>query len=76
MNLIPNWRSAWRMFSVQALAIIGAVQSVLLVFPPEMLARPALGLAFTWSDMGVAVTIASAVFGALGRLIDQPKVPQ
>jgi membrane protein YqaA with SNARE-associated domain len=73
MRLIDNWRQAWRMFSVQALAIIGAVQSVLLVLPPETLARPALGLAFTWSDFGTAVTIASAAFGAVGRLIDQPK---
>jgi membrane protein YqaA with SNARE-associated domain len=74
VRLIGNWRSAWRMFSVQALAIIGAVQSVLLVVPPELLARPMLGLAFTWSDFGTAISIAAAAFGAAGRLIDQPKV--
>lgn len=64
MKLIPNWRKAWRMFSVQAqafaLAIVGAWQAV----PDDMRASvPQWGL---WALLAVVL-----VGGIVGRLIDQ-----
>lgn len=65
-KLIPNWRRAWRMFSVQAqagaVAILGAWQAL-----PEK-----------WQDMipiWVVLLLACIVLvlGIVGRLIDQPK---
>jgi len=71
MKLIDNWRSAWKLFSVQALAVIAFAQTVLAVVPPEYLN---VKIAFTDTTYGgvlVALTIAAAVIGGLGRLIDQ-----
>lgn len=64
MKLIPNWRRAWRMFSVQAqaiaLAVIGAWQAV----PDDIRASiPQWGL---W-----AMLAAILAGGIAGRLIDQ-----
>jgi hypothetical protein len=66
-HLIPNWRRAWRMFSVQAqalaLAVIGGWQAMpddlRTVVPPEAV-------------FGLAMVL--LVAGIVGRLIDQPKV--
>lgn len=66
MNLIPNWRKAWRMFSVQAqslaLACIPAWQAV-----PEDI-RTAVPRWLPLVLLGVIL-----VGGIVGRLIDQPK---
>jgi len=66
MKLIPNWRQAWRMFSVQAqglaLSILGAWQ----VMPEDLKAHLPGGLVY-WLAMGLMV------LGIAGRLIDQPK---
>ena len=55
-KLIPNWRQAWRMFSVQAqassVAILGAWQAL----PDDLRAK----------------VPESVVLGIVGRLIDQP----
>ena len=64
MKLIPNWRRAWRMFSVQAqalaIAVIGAWQAI----PDDIRASiPQWGL---WSLLGVILA-----GGIAGRLIDQ-----
>lgn len=74
MTLIPNWRESWRMFSVQALIVIGALQGVVLAIPPEALAAPALGTGFTWAEVNTALTVAAAVAGAIGRIVAQPAV--
>lgn len=65
MKLIPNWRRAWRMMSVQVAGL--AVAWGLL--PPD---QQAALLGF----FGVGPERAPAVLGLLflaGRLIDQPK---
>ena len=71
MKLIHNWRDAWKMFSVQALIFIGAVQGILAVLSPEALAMPLPGTGVTWGALGATLTVTAAVIGALGRIIDQ-----
>jgi hypothetical protein len=67
MKLIPNWRKAWRMFSVQAqtiaLALTGAWQAV-----PEDIRTAVPG----WVPLTMLGLI--LVGGIVGRLIEQPKV--
>jgi hypothetical protein len=77
MTLIPNWRKWYRMFSVQALLVIGAIQSVLMVVGAGALAgaMPFLN-GFTWGDFLSTLTIATAVLGAIGRVIDQGEVTE
>lgn len=75
MELISNWRVAYKMFSMQALAFIAFAQGVLAAVPPAYLATP---LPFTTTSYGqllVAMTIIAAVLGGLGRLIDQKALP-
>ena len=64
MRLIPDWRRAWRWFSVQTLAILAVLPMVWAQMPPEIKAYvPA-----TW---GWAVFMFIALGGIAGRLIDQ-----
>ena len=77
MKFVDNARKFYRMFSIQALAFIGFVQSVLLVLPAEKShALIPFTSASTWYDLGVALTIIAAVLGGFGRLIDQGQVTQ
>lgn len=69
MKLIENWRKWWRMFSVQAMLIATAIQAAWVHIPPEMAATIPEGWV-RWA------TIALLVLGAVGRLIEQPKVSQ
>jgi hypothetical protein len=65
MRLIPNWRRAWRMLSVQVAAV--AVAWGLL--PPDQQAA-------LLAIVGIGPERVPAVLGLLvlaGRLIDQPK---
>ena len=67
MNLIPEWRRAWRMLSVQAMTAAGVLQvawatdaeAVKAILPPSWV---------PW------VTAGLLVFGIYGRLVKQPKV--
>jgi hypothetical protein len=66
MQLIPEWRRAWRMASVQ----VAAVAVVWGTLPEDMQAA-------LLAVVGVPVERVPAVLGLLlllGRLIDQPKV--
>lgn len=64
MVLIENWRKAWRMFSVQAMALAVAVQALWEsgalqdVVPAAWVPR---------------ITIGLLVFGIVGRVVCQPK---
>lgn len=66
MKLIPNWRRAWRMFSVQAQAMaltgIGGWQAL----PDDLRSTIPQALA-----IGIAMGLLA--LGIAGRLIDQPK---
>lgn len=75
MQLVPEAKKFYRMFSIQALIIIGAVQSILIVLSPTTLGGhiPFLA-AYTWQDAMAVMTIFTAVLGAIGRLVDQGSV--
>ena len=63
-KLIPNWRQAWRMFSVQAqassVAILGAWQAL----PDDLRGKVP-------EPVVLGIVGALLVFGIVGRLIDQ-----
>lgn len=66
MHLVPDWRSAWRWFSVQALAVIAALPLAWASLPPEVTewVPPA------WR---MPIIVALAICGIIGRVIDQSK---
>lgn len=66
-RLIPNWRSAWRMFSVQAQALALAILGAWQVMPEDLKAAIPPGAVF-WCAMALMAA------GIVGRLVDQPKV--
>lgn len=72
MKLIPEWRKAYKMFSVQALAVIAALQMAAAGAPGGLMALhvPAL-TGVTWADLLGWLTFAAAALGAVGRLVDQ-----
>lgn len=68
MKLVENWKSAWRWFSVQLIALAGAVQLAVLAFPAEVK---------SWLPDNVTHWTAAGLLGAaiFGRLVDQSKPP-
>lgn len=64
MKLVPNWRDAWKWFSLQAMALAIALQSAYLAVPLSMQSR----IPETWVD---GITIAILILGAIGRLVPQ-----
>lgn len=67
MKLIANWKKAWRMLSVQAMALAGAVQGAWMFIPGDM--RSSIP-----ESTVQMVTMALLVLGVVGRLVDQPKI--
>ncbi len=69
MKLIDNWRKAYRMLSIQAMAFATAIQGAWMFIPEDMKASipPTV---VQWVTMGLLA------FGIVGRLVDQPKVKQ
>jgi hypothetical protein len=67
MTLIENWRSAWRMLSVQAMTIAGALQGAWLYLPDDM--RSSVD-----PKLMHVITIALLVLGVVGRMVKQDKV--
>ncbi len=37
MRLVPDWKSCWRWFSVQLMAVSAAIQATMMVLPPSLL---------------------------------------
>lgn len=68
MNLVYDWREAWRWFSVQALAIIAVLP---IVWP----ALPADVRAWVPPEWQPWILVALAIGGIAGRLVDQNKAP-
>jgi ABC-type uncharacterized transport system permease subunit len=66
MRLVPDWRAAWRWFSVQALVVLAALPLVWSTLPADLRAYLPDG----WEPY---VLLLVAVGGLAGRLIDQTK---
>ncbi len=72
MKLIENWRQAPRMYSVQALAAIAALQAAAAYLTPEQMAAPILfAPGWTYAAALQAVTAFLGITGMLARLIAQ-----
>ena len=69
MKLVQEWKKCWRMFSVQAMVLVTAIQGAWVFIPPEMQAA----LPETWVRV---ITVILLVLGVVGRLIVQPKVSE
>ncbi|MBX3605381.1 MAG: hypothetical protein KF788_08920 [Piscinibacter sp.] len=67
MKLIPNWRRAWRMLSVQAMTAAGVLQVAWETQPDAIRAVVPEGWV-PWITAGVLL------FGIAGRLVQQKKV--
>jgi hypothetical protein len=67
MQAIPNWKQCWRMLSVQAMTLAGAIQGAWL-FIPEDLKASIPDNVVQW------VTLSLLSLGVLGRLVKQDKV--
>jgi hypothetical protein len=67
MKLISNWKKAYRMLSVQAMALATSIQVTWLSIPEDMKSSiPA--------DVVQYATLGLLAFGIVGRMVDQPKV--
>lgn len=64
MKLVPDWRRAWRWFSVQALAVLAALPVAWAELPPDVQAM----LPEAWRPWLLA---GLALAGLVGRLVDQ-----
>jgi hypothetical protein len=83
IHLIPNWRRCYRMFSVQALLVLGGVQGWLLTLDAERLATPvpiisawAITQGATWGGVSFFTGAVIAALGVLGRIIDQGSITE
>lgn len=68
LKLVPDWRSAWRWFSVQAFAAIALLPMVWASLPADLKGYIPPG----W---GKYIVIGIALAGVIGRMIDQKKAP-
>ena len=64
MRLVPDWRDAWRWFSVQCLANLAVLPMVWMNLPQDL-------KSYIPREWGFAIFILVAVGGIGGRLIDQ-----
>lgn len=65
MELIHNWRKAYRMLSVQAMSLAAALQGAWVYIPDDMKTHiPA--------NLITGVTVALLVLGIIGRMVKQP----
>ena len=67
MQLIDNWRKAYKMFSVQAMAIATALQGAWMMLPDDLHSVLPGGVVST-------ITFVLLILGIIGRLTTQPGV--
>ena len=63
-HLVPNWRAAWKWFSVQAMILSTAILTTWALMPGDLKARLP-------DEFGLIAAIVTLVFGVAGRLVDQ-----
>lgn len=63
-NLVPNWKRAWRWFSVQAMVLSTALLSTWALLPADLKARLP-------EDVGLWAAVATLAAGVIGRVVDQ-----
>jgi len=68
MKLIPDWKKAWRWFSVQALIAIAALPVVWSMLPSDVKTFLPDG----WEPW---ILVGLALAGLIGRVIDQNRTP-
>lgn len=70
MRFVPDWKQAWKWFSMQVYAVIFALPIVWMGLPPDVKAMVPDG----WEPW---IFVVLAIAGGLGRVIDQnlPKTP-
>lgn len=66
MTLVPDWRGAWRWFSVQALVVLAALPLVWSTLPADL-------RAFLPDGWEPYILLVVAIGGLAGRFIDQNK---
>ena len=66
MKLVDDWKSAWRWFSMHALALTGVIPTVWAALPPDLKASIPPGTMDT-------ITAVIAACGVVGRLVSQSK---
>lgn len=64
MQVIAEWRSAWRWFSVQAMALTAALQGAWAALPEDLKARAPAHLV-------TVLSLALLALGVAGRLVRQ-----
>ena len=64
MKLTPNAKDAYKWFSVQAMALVVAIEGAWLAMPPDLKSR----VPETWVDF---LSMALLVLGIFGRVVDQ-----
>jgi hypothetical protein len=64
MKLVDNAGQAYKWLSVQAMALVVAIEGAWLAIPPDLKAR----IPETWVD---ALSMAVLVLGIFGRVVDQ-----
>lgn len=64
MQLVPNAKHAYKWLSVQAMALVVAIEGAWLAMPPDLKAR----VPETWVD---AISMGVLVLGIFGRVVDQ-----
>lgn len=77
MNLVKNWRDAWKWYSVWAfgaIEIISGAGGITAYLTPQMLTAKVLFFpTWTWAEVVFAILAFLAVTGGIGRLISQEK---
>ena len=67
MKLIPEWRKAWRMVSVQAMTLAATIQGAWVALPLDLISQVPPGVVR-------GVTLALLGLGIVGRLVKQDGV--
>lgn len=63
-HLLPDWKRAWRWFSVQAMLLSTAILSTWALLPSDLKSRLP-------EDVGLWAAVGTLVAGVVGRVVDQ-----